>query len=36
LPLGGRQNLAEDDLRDVAWLDVGALKRRLDGNFSKL
>ena len=36
LPLGSRQNLAEDDLRDVAGLDVGAFKRCLDGDFAKL
>ena len=36
LPLAGRQNLAEDDLGDVARLDAGALKRRLDGNLSEL
>ena len=31
-----RQNLAEDDLRDVARREVRPLKRRLDRNFAEL
>ena len=36
LAVTGRQYLAENDFRNVARRRVGALERRLDGNFTEL